>query len=161
MAMSDTLWLIAVNVLVVVAISVGIGAWAPHWPARWLTTDRFPLTVFWFEKAHHYRKFRVAKLRARLPEMGQVFGGKSKGALLGSDLESLDRYLQEVRRAEWVHILSCLSALPLFLINPWWLALAFLIAVVLVNSVFLIVLRHNRLRLLQVRQKQERRLRDR
>ena len=160
MAMSDTLWLIAINVLVVVALSIGIGAWAPHWPARWLNSDRFPLTVFGFEKAHHYRKFRVAKLRSRLPELGHVFGGQSKGTLLGSDVESLDRYLREVRRAEWVHILSCLSPLPLFLINPWWLALTFFIAVLLVNAVFLVVLRHNRLRLLQVRAKQERRLRN-
>lgn len=154
--MSDILWLIAINVLVIVGISVGIGAWAPHWPASWLAADRFPLTVFWFEKAHHYRRFRVARLRARLPELGQVFGGVSKSALPGTDLASLDRYVQEVRRAEWVHILSCLSPLPLFLINPWWLALAFFIAVVFVNALFLIVLRHNRLRLLQVR-----RLRDR
>jgi len=158
--MSDTLWLIAINVLVVVAISVGIGAWAPHWPARWLTSDRFPLTVLWFEKTHHYRKFRVSRLRAVLPELGQSFGGATKSALPGADLTSLDNYLQEVRRAEWVHILSCLSALPLFFFNPWWLALAFFIAAGLVNSLFLLVLRHNRLRLLQVRHLQERRLRD-
>ena len=160
MAMSDTLWLIAINVLVIIAISVGIGAWAPHWPVHWLTSDRFPLTLLWFEKAHRYRKFRVARLRALLPELGQSFGGASKSALPGTDPASLDNYLQEVRRAEWVHILSCLSALPLFFYNSWRLALAFFIAAGFVNSLFLIVLRHNRLRLLQVRRLQERRLRD-
>ncbi|MDD2818579.1 MAG: hypothetical protein PHN51_07255 [Candidatus Nanopelagicales bacterium] len=148
--MSDMLWLIAINVLVIVLLSVLIGAAAPRWPSLWLASDRFPLTVLPFEKHHHYRKFRVATLRERLPELGHIFGGESKSALTGTDLESINRYLIEVRRAEWVHILSCLTPVPLFFYNPRWLALAFLLAVLFVNGLFLIVLRHNRLRLLQV-----------
>ena len=160
MAMSDMLWLIAINVLVIVLLSVLIGAAAPRWPSLWLASDRFPLTVLPFEKHHHYLKFRVATLRERLPELGHIFGGESKSSLPGTDLASIDRYLVEVRRAEWVHILSCLTPVPLFFYNPWWLALAFFIAVLFINGLFLIVLRHNRLRLLQVRVIQERRLRD-
>ena len=160
MAMSDLVWLIAINVLVIVVLSVLIGVLAPRWPAGWLKADRFPLTVLPFEKHHHYRKLRVATLRERLPELGGLFGGASKSSLPGTDLESLDRYLVEVRRAEWVHILSCLTPLPLFFYNPWWMAFAFFVVVLIVNGLFLIVLRHNRLRLLQVREIQERRLRN-
>ena len=158
--MSDMLWLIAINVLVIVLLSVLIGATAPRWPVAWLAADRFPLTALPLEKHHHYRKFRVATLRARLPELGAIFGGESKSSLPGTDLASIDRYLIEVRRAEWVHILSSLTPVPLFFFNPWWLALAFFAVVLSVNGLFLIVLRHNRLRLLQVRGIQERRLRD-
>jgi glycosyl-4,4'-diaponeurosporenoate acyltransferase len=161
MAMSDWLWLIAINVLVIVVLSVLVGVLAPRWPVSWLKADRFPLTALPFETHHHYRKLRVATLRAQLPELGGLFGGASKSSLPGTDLASLDRYLVEVRRAEWVHILSCLTPLPLFFFNPWWLALAFFVVALLVNGLFLIVLRHNRLRLLQVRAIQERRLRDR
>ena len=159
--MSDVLWLIAINVVVIVVLSVLVGIWAPRWPLSWLDVDRFPLNPLPIEKHHHYRKFRVHTLRARLPELGDLFGGTSKNSLPGTDLASLDLYLIEVRRAEWVHILSSLTPLPLFFYNPWWLALAFVVAVLLVNVLFLIVLRHNRLRLLQVRNLQERRPRDR
>ena len=153
MAMSEVLWLIAINVVVIVVLSVLIGIWAPRWPLSWLDVDRFPLNPLPFEKHHHYRKFRVHSLRARLPELGDLFGGASKSSLPGTDLASLDLYLIEVRRAEWVHILSCLTPLPLFIYNPWWLALVFSVVVLTVNALFLIVLRHNRLRLRQVREK--------
>ncbi|MFA7323822.1 MAG: hypothetical protein WC005_05635 [Candidatus Nanopelagicales bacterium] len=154
--MSDIAWLIAIDIAVIVTLSVAVGAGAPRWPATWLSSDRFPLSVRPWERAHHYRRLRVITLAARLPELGHVFGGLTKSELPGTDVTSLDHYLVEVRRAEWVHLLSCLTVLPLFLFNPWWLASAFLLAVGSINGLFLIVLRHNRLRLLQVR-----RLRDR
>lgn len=159
--MSDILWLIAINVFVIVVLSVLIGSTAPRWPVSWLAADRFPLTVLPFERHHHYRKFRVTSLRSRLPELGHIFGGESKSSLPGTDLASLDQYLVEVRRAEWVHILSCLTPLPLFFFNPSWLALAFFLVVLFINALFLIVLRHNRLRLLQVRKLQETRKQQR
>ncbi|MDD2858409.1 MAG: hypothetical protein PHU75_06980 [Candidatus Nanopelagicales bacterium] len=154
--MGARIGLIAIDVAVIVGLSIAIGAWAPHWPHAWLATDRFPLTLARRERAHHYRRLRAGVLAARLPELGHVFGGGSKRTLPGTDAASLDAYLVEVRRAEWVHVLSCLTPLPLLVFNPWWLWLAFQVAVLAVNAAFLLVLRHNRVRLTQIR-----RLRDR
>jgi hypothetical protein len=156
MAMGAHIGLIAIDVVIIVGLSIAIGAWAPHWPHSWLDTDRFPLTIGGWERVEHYRRVRAGALATRLPELGHVFGGRSKRRLPGTDPASLDAYLIEVRRAEWVHVLSCLTVLPLALFNPWWLTCAFLAAVVAVNLAFLLVLRHNRMRLMQIR-----RLRDR
>ena len=58
--------------------------------------------------------------------------------------------VREVRRAEWVHWASCLTVLPLWFFNPWWLALAFTAVVLGANGLFILVLRHNRVRLLRI-----------
>jgi len=36
---------------------------------------------------------------------------------------------------------------PLLFFNPWWLTLLFAVVVVIINSLFLLVLRYNQLRL--------------
>lgn len=154
--MGATAWLIAIDVVVVVVLSVAIGAWAPHWPSSWLARDRFPLALRQWERVHHYRRLRAGALALRLPELGAAFGGASKRTLPGNDVASLDAYLVEVRRAEWVHLLSCLTVLPLLAFNPWWLSLVFTLAVLAVNGAFLVVLRHNRLRLTQIRRRRDR-----
>ncbi len=142
--------LLAVDVLVIVALSVGIGAWAPRWPRRWLERDPFPLRIGPFESTAAYRRLGVAAFARRLPELGELFGGASKSALPGTSTSALADYLIEVRRAEWVHWGSIAGSLVLFAFNPWWLALAFVLVVAAGNLPFIIILRHNRLRLLKV-----------
>lgn len=144
-------WLIAIDVWVIVLISVAAGLWCTHWPDSWLRSDPFPLRLYAWESAERYRRLWVTTLARRLPEAGSTFGGHSKKQLFGSDADSRERYLMEVRRGEWVHQLSCLGALTLFLFNPWWQALGFVSVTVLVNAGFIIVLRYNRIRLLRLR----------
>lgn len=142
-------WLptIAANIIVTVGWSVLVGATAPRWPDRWLARDRGPLHLNRHEDVRRYRRTRIPAFAERLPELGETFGGASKRTLPERTPESINAYLVEVRRAEWVHWLSCLGVLPLLAWNPWWLWLAFTLVVVTVNSVFIVILRHNRVRL--------------
>ena len=142
--------LVLMDIGVVIAASVIVGAWAPRWPARWLTADPVPLRLSRVETAARYRRLGVTTLARRMPELGSTFGGESKSALPGASRQALAGYLMEVRRAEWVHWASIASTLVLFAFNPWWLALAFVVAVTVGNLPFIIILRHNRLRLLSV-----------
>jgi hypothetical protein len=144
------LLLVVVDIVVVVGISIGVGAWAPRWPSSWLGHDTFPLARMPWESVGFYRRIGVARLARRLPELGAAFGGESKGQLPGSAPSDLARYLPEVRRAEWVHWLSIAGSFVLFAFNPWWLALAFVVAVTLGNLPFILVLRNNRFRIQRI-----------
>ena len=145
--MGSSAALIGVDILVVVGLSILIGASAPRWPERWLQRDRGPLRLGPFDDVRVYRRWHVPSLARRLPEAGSAFGGDSKKSLPGVGGGDLVRYLTEVRRGEWVHWLSMLTVMPLALFNPAWLWLAFVCIVVAVNGVFIAVLRYNRVRL--------------
>lgn len=149
--------LIAIDLVMVIATSVLIGATAPRWPSRWLQRDRFLLTFLPWESPAYFRALRVSRWAARLPELGSAFGGQRKDELMGISPNALASYLVEVRRAEWVHWGSVLATLVLFAFNPWWLALAFVIAVSLGNAPFLLVLRNNRLRIERILTREARR----
>jgi hypothetical protein len=155
--MDGDLALVVVDVIFVVAFSVAVGAWAPRWPEAWLGHDTFPLARWPWETPGFYRRIGVARLARRLPELGGAFGGESKSALPGRDRASLTSYLREVRRAEWVHWLSIAGSGLLFLFNPWWLALAFVVAVALGNIPFITVLRNNRFRIQRIVDREARR----
>ena len=142
--------LIAVDIALVAGGSIMVGAVAPRCPIGWFGRDRGPLRLTALDTPRMYRTLGVTTLTRRLPELGSVFGGKSKAALPGTDRASIEEYLREVRRAEWVHWISSLTVFPLWWFNPWWLALAFTVVVVGGNTLFMIVLRHNRIRLLRI-----------
>jgi glycosyl-4,4'-diaponeurosporenoate acyltransferase len=142
--------LVAIDIVVVVAFSVGVGATAPRWPQRWLASDPIPLRLWPWETADFFRSIGVVRLVRRLPELGTTFGGQSKSILPGSSQVNLTAYLTEVRRAEWVHWASIVSPLLLFAFNPWGLALTFVITVVVGNLPFILILRNNRRRLLAI-----------
>lgn len=155
MSVNDLLLHIAIDALVVIALSVIIGASAPRWPDTWLQKDVGPLHFNRFDTRSRYRKIGVTRLARTLPELGSVFGGQSKKALPGLTIEDLGAYLVEVRRAEWVHWLTLLVWLPLIFFNPWWLTLVFALIVISGNTIYIAILRHNRLRLtaiLEIRQ---------
>ena len=147
MSIGQVAVLLAADIAVIVTISVIIGATAPRWPSRWLSSDAGPLHLLSWESVNGYRRLGVAHWSHRLPEWGEVFGGTSKRHLPGTDPVSLRAYRIEVRRAEWVHWLSAVCWLPLVLFNPWWLWLPFAVVVGGVNACFIGILRHNRLRL--------------
>jgi len=144
------MWLVVIDLAVVIAISVAVGAWAPHWPASWLRGDPALLRRLPWESRTYFRTLRVSRWAPRLPELGDIFGGQRKDALPGTSPDDLQSYLVEVRRAEWVHWGSILGSLVLFAFNPWWLAAAFVVIVVMGNSLFLLILRNNRFRIMRI-----------
>ena len=137
----------AIDIAIIAGLSVAIGATAPHWPKRWLDHDSLLTRPAPWETPAYFRRLGAAQLATRLPEYGAVFGGQSKRDVPGHDLESLEAYLGEVRRAIVVHELSMLIWLPLLAFNPWWLSLAGAVIAVGVNIPFLIILRGNNVRL--------------
>jgi hypothetical protein len=139
---------IALGAGCVAAISIGIGATAPRWPDNWLRRDRGPLRLLPGDDVQRYKRLGAEYWKPRFPELGTVFGGKSKQDLPDlSDPDDIHAYLREVRRAEWVHWLADLVWLPLLLFQPVWLAALFALVSVAVNGIAQIILRYNRLRL--------------
>lgn len=136
-----------IDIAIITGLSVLIGATAPRWPDRWFAGDSWITRPCDWETPRLYRRLGAARLAARLPEFGEVFGGRSKNDVPGRDRASLVGYLVEVRRALWVHYLSMLSWLPLVFFNPWWLTVAGAVIAVVVNLPFLVILRGNNLRL--------------
>jgi len=150
MTMSGLVLRIVIDIFVVVALSVLIGAMAPRWSADWLGRDRGILRLTRFDTPRAYRRLGIHAIKDRLPELGSIFGGQSKGQLPGSEAEQLALYARELRRAEWVHWISMLTWIPLAFFNPWWLTLAFAIAVILGNAPFVLIVRYNRMRVLRI-----------
>ena len=150
MNLGATALLLAVDIVVVAGASILVGALAPRWPARWLQRDVGPLILLPFETPAWYRRIGAPRLARHLPELGDTFGGQSKSALPGGRREHLATYLVEVRRAEWVHWASISVTLLLFLWNPWWLAMVFVVVVAGGNAPFIAVLRNNRVRLRRI-----------
>ena len=148
--MAALVLLIVIDILVVLTISIGVGALAPRWPDSWLESDPFPLAFGPWETLSFYRGLRIPLLARRLPELGATFGGESKSQLPGVTREHLIAYRREVRRAEWVHWASVVGTVVLFAYNPWWLALAFVIVVTAGNLPFILVLRNNRVRITRI-----------
>lgn len=139
--------MILIDIAIVAGTSILIGAIAPRVSSRVFSKDFPPVVHLPWESPKFFRTLRVQQLARRLPELGDTFGGESKNHLPGRNPSEIDRYLVEVRRAEWVHWLSILTWIPLIFFNPWWLTLLFAVIVVGGNTLFLLVLRRNRQRL--------------
>ena len=150
MSVQDLLLHIAASAVVVISLAICIGASAPRWPNTWLQRDIGPLHFNRFDTRSRYRKIGITKLARTLPELGAVFGGQSKKELPGLTIEDLGAYLVEVRRAEWVHWLTLLVWVPLIFFDPWWLTLLFAFIVITGNTIYIAILRHNRLRLTRI-----------
>jgi len=156
MTAADYARLIGVDFLVVIGISLLIGAIAPRCPATWFTRDIGPQRLTRWDRPATYRAVGIPWLARVLPEGGSWMGGESKSSLPGRDAASLQRYLVEVRRGEWVHQLSMLAWIPLLFFNPWWLTVLFVVLVAGGNALFLLILRYNRIRLLGVLHRSQR-----
>jgi hypothetical protein len=150
MTMTGLVLRIVIDIFIVVTLSVVIGAMAPRWSAGWLSRDRGPLRLTRLDTPRGYRRLGIHRFKDKLPELGSIFGGQSKGQLPGSEAEQLALYARELRRAEWVHWMSMLTWIPLAFFNPWWLTVAFAIAVIVGNAPFVLIVRYNRMRVLRI-----------
>ncbi len=111
--------------------SVLVGWLAHRLPPRaldhdsWLTGRRpWPESRSGFEK-----RLAIRRWKSLLPDAGTAFpGGVAKNSLVGRDRATLQRLLEEIRRAELVH----LALWPFWIVTALWLPLAG----VLINLVF-------------------------
>jgi len=147
MTLSEYVLLGVIDIAVIAGLSIAIGATAPRWPDRLLTRDTWLTKPRRWETPRFFRALRAPWLASALPEFGTMFGGESKRSVPGRDAASLQRYLLEVRRANWVHTFSMFTWLPLLAFNPWGMTLAGAVIAVVINLPFLIVLRGNNARL--------------
>ena len=130
--------------------SLLLGALANQVPLDWLCQSSHTpsprvvaLILNWYE-----RLFMVRRWRNWIPDAGRALpGGISKDSLVRRDLDALQRFVAETRRAELVHWLL----LPLWLLTPLWLSSSAvvlnLIFATLFNVPCLVLQRYNRLRL--------------
>lgn len=151
--MAQLVVVIAIDIVIVAGISIGVGALAPRVSARYLGSDPFPLTFMPWENPAFFRVLRVSQLARTLPELGATFGGESKSHLPQRTVADMDRYLVELRRAEWVHWISIVSWVPLAFFNPWWLTALFAVVVISGNTMFLLILRRNRQRFIALKRR--------
>lgn len=139
--------LVIIDLVILVGLAALIGAIAPRCPDRWFTRDWGPLKLTRWDRVAIYRRWGIPWFAKWLPEGGSWLGGVSKSSLFGMDVDSLRAYLVEVRRGEWVHVVSGFSFLVLVPFNPWQLVLAWFLIFFVGNLVFFLVLRYNQLRL--------------
>lgn len=149
--MGELLAQLAGGIAVVAVLSVGIGLTAPHWPDRWLARDVGPLKLSRWDTRQRYERVGVLWWKRRFPEGGDWAGGESKNRLPDlQNKQAIEGYIVETRRAEWVHWLACLSWLPVMLFAEWWLVLVLAVLTLVVNSIAIMIVRYNRLRLYRV-----------
>ena len=68
-----------------------------------------------------YREtLQIHRWKDRLPEAGAAYGGFTKRSVSAGDVETLERFLLETRRAEHAHWGMAAGALITTLWNPWW-----------------------------------------
>lgn len=122
-------------------------------PAAWFAHDDAVTRIRRWERQGQFwaDHTRVRRWKKRLPEAGDLFtGGFSKRRLRTRDVEYLERFLVETRRAEWVHWVVFAIAPLFFLWNKPWLAGVMIAYGLLANLPCLITQRYNRARLVRI-----------
>ena len=138
------------DLAIVATWTLAVGALAPRGPKRWFAADRGPLRLALRFGAAPSNRALLLRLTHLLPEAGAAFGGDSKRELAGNTVGHLEAHLAEGRRAEWVHWLSCLSLIGVWLAGSWLISLAISAITLLVNFTFIAVIRFNRSRINRV-----------
>ncbi len=146
----------------VATIGLDAAAWAAWGTAVGYAGHRVPRTLFardtsvtrpraWERDGRRYEQLRVRRGTRLRPDAGTVFrGGVAKRHLVGRDVGSLQRLVEETRRAELVHWAVAALA-PLFALwNPAPLTVAMAVYAVLANVPCVVVQRYNRARLLRM-----------
>ena len=148
--------LLLIDFLVLVAMAITIGFIAPRCPDRWFARDVGPLRLTRYDSVRAYRRVGIPWFAKWLPEGGSWLGGESKSSLFGIDAASLEAYLIEVRRGEWVHFLSAFTFLVIVAFNPWQFILLWFLIVGVGNMVFFLVLRYNQMRITSLLRRMQR-----
>jgi glycosyl-4,4'-diaponeurosporenoate acyltransferase len=113
----------------------------------WLTrARRFEDGGRWYEQVLHIKAWKDL-----LPEGGSFFkGGFAKRSVAGGDVDVMQRFVAETRRAEYAHWVMMLGGLLFVPWNPWWADVFNVLLGIAINAPCLLVQRYNRLRLTRV-----------
>ena len=108
-----------------------------------LRPRRFEAAGRWYQ-----RRLRINRWKDKMPDAGDLFrGGVSKRHLPAYDVDGLERFARETRRAELAHWWAMCCGPVFVLWNPP-LAAGLLVAYgVLVNLPFILIQRYNRFRI--------------
>lgn len=140
---------VAANVVFWPAWTAAVGLLAQRTPDRRFDHDD-PLTAgrAWERDGRLYRdELQIERWKDRLPEAGSAFGGFPKRDVSGGDVEVMEQFLLETRRAEHAHWGMAAGAVVPMLWNPWWAAPAHLVVGAVSNLPCIAVQRYNRARL--------------
>lgn len=140
-------------------VLVDVAAWglfhaATGYAAHRVPADRLAREGWWLRPRSFERRGRfyrrvllIHRWKDRLPEAGALFdGGVSKRELPARDVQGLEVFVRETRRAELAHWWA-MACSPLFLLwNPPLPAALLVTYGVLVNLPFIVIQRYNRFR---------------
>jgi glycosyl-4,4'-diaponeurosporenoate acyltransferase len=142
------------------AVVLGNTAFWPVWTvAAGFVTDRASLSRFAHDDAitrlrafegdgNWYRDhLDIHAWKDRLPEAGAAFGGFAKRSVRGGDVEHLQAFVVETRRAEHAHWRMLAGVVVTCAWNPWWAFPANMAFAVGSNLPCIAVQRYNRARL--------------
>lgn len=122
-------------------------------PRRHLDHDNWLTRIRAVEEGgrRYERWLRIQRWKHLLPEAGDLFpGGRSKRSTGGRSSGSLEDFVVETRRAEWVHWAQIAAAPTFGLWNPWTIGAAMVAFALVAHLPFIVVQRYNRSRLLRV-----------
>ena len=111
----------------------------------------------WEQKGKVYQKiFKVKKWKHLVPDSGSFLKcGFAKKKLKDTKVKYLKKFLVEINRAEWVHVMPILQS-PLFLLwNKKKVAFLMILNTILFNLPCIILQRYNRPRLISVIENEE------
>lgn len=118
-----------------------------------LSRDHFFTTLLKFERnSSWFRKFlKIEKWKDRVPELGGFFGdGFQKRSVAYGDVNQLQTFIRETRRAEIAHWVMTGGWIITIAFNPMWAVIFNLIFAHTVNFPCLVIQRYNRSRLIKV-----------
>jgi glycosyl-4,4'-diaponeurosporenoate acyltransferase len=99
----------------------------------------------------YQRRFRIRKWKKHLPEGGDIFtGGFNKKNLAHRSKDYYLRFVEETRRAEYVHWMQLCLVWIFFLFNEWPIAIIMVVYALTVNIPCIMAQRFNRPRLLRL-----------
>jgi glycosyl-4,4'-diaponeurosporenoate acyltransferase len=113
---------------------------------RFMTDGHLTRLRRWEQDGRFWRRTAVHRWKARVPELGALFGGTSKRHLPGGP-QRMVRMMAETRRGEVVHWAAALPVLAMPLWGPGWVAGVMVVYAVCANAPCIIIQRYNRGRL--------------
>lgn len=140
---------IAANVLFWPTWTAMVGWAAQRTPDRRFAADDVLTCERTVERGGRWYRdsWRIESWKDSLPEAGRAFGGFEKRSVAGGDVDVMEQFLVETRRAEHAHWGMAAGAVLTLLWNPWWAAPANMAVAAGSNVPCIAVQRYNRLRL--------------
>ena len=100
----------------------------------------------WERDGRTWERLRVRRWKSAVPELGALFGGRSKRRLPTRDRDGLAQLAVETRRAETVHWVVPLALVVMPIWSPAWVTAVMAAYAVAANAPCIVIQRYNRAR---------------